>query len=300
MKIALMHNPAAGSEDHSAEELIDEIHRAGHRVVAHVTRKRELRAALHDGCDLVAIAGGDGTVGKAAHVLKGTSTPFTVLALGTANNIARTLRVTGTTAEQIASWTARVVRGFDVAEATIDGEAVDFIEALGFGVFPRVMRANRDAPAPDGAEATLARDLQALHDRIATAPTRPYRITGDGRDLSGNYVMVEILNIPTIGPRLTIAADADPHDGKLDLVVAGEHERAVLLRGIERNAAGEDVAISLPCWRATTISIAGRMRRHHCDGELHEVRTRSLTVRQRHHALCTLAPTEAADVNRRD
>ena len=79
MRVALLHNASAGSEDHSDAELSAVIRRAGHEVM-HVTRRiGELTAALHSSpCDLVVIAGGDGTVGKAACELAGWQSAWTV------------------------------------------------------------------------------------------------------------------------------------------------------------------------------------------------------------------------------
>ena len=76
-----MHNASAGKEDHSARQLIDEIRRAGHHVVARVGRRKELAEALEEPCDLVVVAGGDGTVGKAARILAGRTTPMAIVPL---------------------------------------------------------------------------------------------------------------------------------------------------------------------------------------------------------------------------
>jgi len=55
--------------------------------------------------DIVAVAGGDGPVGKVARRLIGSPTPIAILPLGTANNIANTLDVTGKSLKElIRSW----------------------------------------------------------------------------------------------------------------------------------------------------------------------------------------------------
>jgi diacylglycerol kinase family enzyme len=51
---------------------------------------------------LVLAAGGDGTVGKVAHELIDSGIPLSVLPLGTANNLARTLGFIGSPREIIA------------------------------------------------------------------------------------------------------------------------------------------------------------------------------------------------------
>src|SRR5690606_6287146 len=79
MRVILLHNPTAGNQRHDADELAAMIEDAGHDVVKVVSRKEELADALRTGCDLVAVAGGDGTVGKAASIVTGTQVPLTIL-----------------------------------------------------------------------------------------------------------------------------------------------------------------------------------------------------------------------------
>jgi len=289
MRVVLMHNPSAGGEDHSADRLMDDIRRAGHDLVGHVTRRKDLRRAIRARCDLVAAAGGDGTVGKVATVLKDTGIPLAVLPLGTANNVARTLRLTGTTTEQIAAWKYAAITGFDVAVATFRRGAVIFIEGLGFGAFPHVMRRALRAGDPQDPAATLARDIQLLRQRIHRAPARPYDICADGRDLSGSYFLVELLNIPCLGPNVCLAPCASPADGKLDVVVAGEAERDTLLRDLDRLARGEEVTFSVPTYQAAEVSIRARMRRHHRDGDLAEDPLTRLDAVVDRHALQVLS-----------
>ncbi len=63
MRVALLHNASAGSEDHDDAELSEVIRGAWHEVIHLVRRVGELTAALHEEpCDLVVVAGGDGTV----------------------------------------------------------------------------------------------------------------------------------------------------------------------------------------------------------------------------------------------
>src|SRR5688572_32929133 len=91
VRVILVHNPTAGSEDHSARDLEEQIVEAGHSLVASFSSPKELRKrpVSEGSCDLVAVAGGDGTVGKVANQLVGSGVAMTVIPVGTANNIAR-------------------------------------------------------------------------------------------------------------------------------------------------------------------------------------------------------------------
>jgi len=289
MRVVLMHNPSAGKEDHSADALIDEITRAGHQVAAHPTEEDELARALAEGCDLVVAAGGDGTFGRAAGVVAGTGLPLAIVPLGTANNIARVLGVAGSFAEQIAAWPDATIAGFDVGVARIDREERRFYEAIGFGAFPRVIHQTLGDEAEPSDR--LTRDLRLLRARVARSPLERYTISADGEDLSGDYFLVEILNIPSIGPRVPLAPAADAGDGKLDVVLAGADDRALLLGALDRLALGDDVSIALGARQATQIAIQGGMRRYHCDGELHDGPVASFGATVDRHGLRVLVPS---------
>lgn len=290
MHIILMHNPSAGSEDHSARDLVRTIERAGHTVIEHVTDGAALSRALRAPCQLVAIAGGDGTVGRAAEALAGTRVPFTVLALGTANNVARTLRLDGPIEERIAAWATDTVHEVDAATASQGGVDRLFFEAVGFGVFPELVLEADGTPAPDDPEEKLARDLALFRDQVARSPLARYEVTADDDDLSGDYLMVEVMNIPLLGPRVSLASAASPSDGRLDLVLVGEAQREGLLRALDRRRDGEDAPIELPTRQVSRVVIAGDWQWQHHDGDLRNDRTSPLEARVNQAALRVLAP----------
>lgn len=294
MHVILMHNPSAGSEDHRARDLVREIEREGHEVVAHVTDGEGLAQALRSPCQLVAVAGGDGTVGRAAEALAGTGVPFTILALGTANNLARTLGLDGPVEARVAAWATDTVRDFDAATANQGGVDRLFLEAIGFGVFPKLVLEADGAPAPDEPEEKLLRDLALFRDQVARSPLARYEITADDVDLSGEYLMVELMNIPFLGPRVALAPGATPGDGRLDLVVVREAEREGLVRAIDRRRDGDDAAIALPVRQVTRAVIAGDWQWQHHDGDLRNDRRSPLAARVNPAALRVLAPRPTA------
>src|SRR5206468_7695208 len=99
MRIVLMHNPKAGRGDHAKKDLMAELANAGHHAIYESTRKSDYKKALKKPTDLVLAAGGDGTVGKIGRELIGTGIPLSVLPLGTANNLARSLGFIGSPEE---------------------------------------------------------------------------------------------------------------------------------------------------------------------------------------------------------
>lgn len=60
---------------------------------------------------------------------------------------------------------------------------------------------------------------------IKDCKSHPCTILVDGQHISGNYLLVEIMNLPRTGPNLKLARNADPEDGLLDVVLVQEEEK---------------------------------------------------------------------------
>ncbi len=231
MHLALFHNRGAGAEDHTDDELLRLLEKAGHRVVHLVNRITDLKAALHERpCDLVVVAGGDGTVGRAACELSGWEVPIAVLPLGTANNTAWSLGLPMRAKRAVKGWHAAARVPFDLGLFDDGVERVRFAECLGWGVFAQTIVEARRRDEAGTIRQTLKRDRKLFRSILARIEPCHYRIDVDGRDCSGDYVLVEILNIPWIGPRIPLSVSSDPSDGQLELVLVGDAERSALDR----------------------------------------------------------------------
>ena len=95
----LLHNSDAGDEDHSAEAITSLVANAGHEVAYHSLDGPGWQQALDESADLVAIAGGDGTVRTVLTAMAEREQALvTVFPLGSANNIARAFGLSGSPA----------------------------------------------------------------------------------------------------------------------------------------------------------------------------------------------------------
>ena len=61
----------------------------------------------------------------------------------------------------------------------------------------------------DGRDSKMLTVLRSLKERLGNWPAKELEITLDGKDLSGEYIMLEVMNIQHIGPSLHFAPEAD-------------------------------------------------------------------------------------------
>jgi len=85
---------------------------------------------------------------------------------------------------------------------------------------------------------SVLRGIAAFVETLLTRQTRRWQLALDGRDLSGNYLMVEVFSTRETGTRLKLAPKADPGDGLLDVVYIKEHDRENLLTFAKRSREG--------------------------------------------------------------
>jgi diacylglycerol kinase family enzyme len=149
---------------------------------------------------------------------------------------------------------------------------VRFVEAAGLGVFASVLRDARRAShlAPDDEQGTDDVETGGRRFQRMLSRRRPRRveIEADGRDLTGNYLLVEVMNIPQIGARVRLAPEAEPGDGRLDLVLVGADEREALGAYLDALSANGGVQLQLPTVRARHVRCGWRIGSGHLDDKL--------------------------------
>jgi diacylglycerol kinase (ATP) len=284
MRVLLLHNPKAGYHRHTAADLVKAIEEAGHTVEYASVKDEGFEKALEKSFDLVVAAGGDGTVGKVAKLLRDGSAPMAAFPLGTANNLARTVGYRRSIPELIAAWPSSVELRLDVGIARGPGGEAVFMESFGIGIFAdlivaakkrhKQLRKEREKEQKkngaksggkngngeddiDHAEERLREDMRGLRDFVLSERSRRVAVELDGNDWSGPYVLVEAMNIPYIGPRLAAAAGADPGDGELDVVFLRADQREVFAEYLGQLLEGRD-----PKAGASGLAVrrAGRLR----------------------------------------
>lgn len=229
MQATLIYNRNAGGLNGiTPDDLTDALRDAGYSPVYQSTSSEKdldpILADIEDG--LVVSAGGDGTLrAVATRLIEKENVAISVIPLGTANNIAKLLGIEGSPLEIVDDLKQPRKCSFDVGCVSSPWGQDFFLEGAGYGFYADVL-ATYD---PDEGK-SIFRSVEAITETLADYECTPARIKLDGQDISGAYLMMAALNSDSIGPRLKLAPDADPKDGKFDVVCISEKERDGLLR----------------------------------------------------------------------
>ncbi|MDX6533862.1 MAG: hypothetical protein QOF68_1606 [Gaiellales bacterium] len=240
MRVILVHNPGAGDEDHSPARLKEAIESAGHQVYRSMTPEEPLREELTGRVDLVVVAGGDGTVRVVFKHMAERTTPVTVIPVGSANNIARALRIDdeADVPRLVSAWERGEVKRYDLGICYCGPVEKTFVESTGAGIFAEMLLRAQEREEPAGQE-KVRLGLQLLQEILKNAPVQPFGIEVDGRDVSADVLAVEVTNVPETGPRLSLDPQADPADGLFDTVLVDAGSRGALLAYIDARLAGD-------------------------------------------------------------
>ncbi len=263
MDVWILCNENAG-RSLSADDLRELVAQAGHTVRG-VAKRYDERTPVPAKLDLIVAAGGDGTVATAAGIAARTSTPLAILPLGTANNVATSLGVNAPASELVSSWSTARHMPFDLGRARTASKEWLVVEGVGGGLVPAGI-ARAKAQQKERREMTpgarVAASVRAFRDALVDLEPRPWTLSVDGKQISDEFLLVEVLNISSVGPTLVFAPDATPFDGYFDVVTAQESHREELLTYLERRAEGRDTRLSLPCHRAREVAVDRCMELH--------------------------------------
>jgi diacylglycerol kinase (ATP) len=303
MHLTLVHNPSAGEEWPAKGDLLNWCKEAGHQAFYQSSKEKACRDTLKDPGDLVLVAGGDGTVRKVALRLAGRNIPMALVPMGTANNIARTLGIHGHPRDLIHGLTNAARKPFDLGVASGDWGEKRFVESIGFGLFAQLicvdtLKKEHGSSEEDDRHSRMQNGLHLLQEILHNYPARHFEIELDGETLSGPHLLVEILNIRSIGPNLLLAPEANPGDGLLDIALLPETRRKELALALSNHRRdGEVLLKNMVARQARELRIRWEQTELHLDdSSCPEAREKlrkpggeySMTVRVEPHALDVL------------
>jgi diacylglycerol kinase family enzyme len=283
VRVWILCNERAGRSisDDDLQTLVED---AGHSVVDLVSTRNDDAHQDLSGVDLVVAAGGDGTVRSAAAIVAGTPTPIAILPLGTANNIATSVGIGGEITDLIASWHHARRVPFDLGYARSGSKTWHVVEGAGAGLIPAGIAAaeqhqqsDSESPAqhPEQEVASAVRVFYEVLDYLE--PSR-HTLRLDGRMVTEDLLLCEILNIRSVGPNLVLSPGASPSDGFFNVVLAGVSHREDLRSYLEHLMSGHRAELSLPTYRARSVTIDGWSHVHMDDERVNLGQLRSVAI----------------------
>ena len=277
-KIHLLHNPTAGGGKYDKKNLTAMVEAAGYECSYSSTKKEGWGDNfLEYDPDIIAVAGGDGTVRKLAKELLNRKVldkvfPVSLLSLGTANNIAKALGMHDEPEKLLRVISKNNRKKFDIGRIFgLKGHRF-FMEGFGYGVFPTLIKQMREKKTSDDPEESKAIALQTLHDIIYSFKPRRCKIITDDVDHSGDFILAEIMNIRSIGPNLNLVPSADPGDGAFDIVLISEKQREEFAQYVANKLNGREESTSFPWMKASNIEIEWEGTHLHLDDEIVSVK----------------------------
>lgn len=232
-RLGLVVNPTAGSGRAAAHStpLLAALRARGHDVTDLSAADPEqasarAHAAVRAGLDALVVAGGDGMVNLGANAVAGTEVPLGLIAVGSGNDVARTL---GLPRHDVGAALAVLDRALEEGARAVDAVRVRSADAEAW--YLGVLSAGFDA-AVNARANTLRRPrgtgryLRALVTELRTFRPYGYRVTLDDGTWASRGTLVAVANGTSFGGGMRIAPDARVDDGLLDVVLAGPLTRS--------------------------------------------------------------------------
>lgn len=226
MRLLVVHNADAGTGDWTRERLEPVLLDAAHEP-RFIDADDDWRTALAESAEEgVVVVGGDGTVSDVALAMRRRSEPLAIIPAGTANNIARSFigDLAYDLAERVRGWGAEE-HELRIASATEADGAKPFLEVAGAGAFADFLLEERKLQRRHGVPAQLLDARSLVAEMVLRADEFDATIAIDGSVRQGRFILIACLNLPSFGPRLTLAPAELPHSGLLTVFVVPASDR---------------------------------------------------------------------------
>jgi diacylglycerol kinase (ATP) len=275
VKVLLFHNPTAGRDETSKDELVQLLSRAGCEVDYLPTDHPGLPQRVADRVDALVVAGGDGTVARVLTHVDVDSPPVAILPMGTANNLARALGIHAETSDLVGGLKHGRVVPLDVGKTDGPWGRQPFFEAVGFGAIAQALGPVNQSRVPSHQKIPQGR--QAM--RAVFADMRPTRLQFrlDDQGFEEELLMLELAKIASLGPRMCLAPAADPGDGFIHVASLPVERRQAMLDWLDDPENGGEAPVVIR--RARCVEVTWHDTPSHLDDFFHEAPQRPATMK---------------------
>lgn len=273
----LLHNPGAGDENHVQEDLTKAIIKNGFGCTYFSIKEEEWKNHL-EYADFAIVAGGDGTVKTVAkELLKKNALekkiPIALLPMGTANNLAKNFNIEKSIDVNLSikRWLNPKLQPFDVGVVISEENSEFFLESFGLGIFPHLIKQMKDKSDKKknltaNEEITFA--LKVLKDMILSEPSVACELQFNNQTIEGKYLLVEVMNIKTIGPNLLLAPHAVTDDGLFNIALIEEKQRNLFTTHLNNLISGKPSRFDYINYHTKTLTLNTQTKSMHLDDQL--------------------------------
>ena len=234
IRVKLIANPGAGKVSDSANNLklvAGYLKKNGLKVDVAFARPKEeaipiARRAIKDGYKIVIAMGGDGTIEAVMRGLVGSKVRLGIVPVGTENNIAKSLGISGDLKEACALIASDNTLKLDVGQVTTSkGKKFVFFEMATVGLSAAIYP---DAVKVVGGKLSRIKDAALTLIHQETNPS-VFLTINDESKIEVETMLVTIANTPISGAKNMVAPEASMEDGLLDIAVYPGFSKAELM-----------------------------------------------------------------------
>jgi len=234
IRVKLIANPGAGNVSDSANNLklvTGYLKKNGLKVDVAFARPKEeaipiARRAIKDGYKIVIAMGGDGTIEAVMRGLVGSKVRLGIVPVGTENNIAKSLGISGDLKEACALIASDNTLKLDVGQVTTSkGKKFVFFEMATVGLSAAIYP---DAVKVVGGKLSRIKDAALTLIHQETNPS-VFLTINDESKIEVETMLVMVSNTPVFGKNFMVAPQASLNDGLLDISVYPDFSKAELL-----------------------------------------------------------------------
>jgi diacylglycerol kinase family enzyme len=109
--------------------------------------------------------------------------------------------------------------------------------------------------------------LQLLYQIIQNYKPKICKLNIDGKDYTGKFLLVEIMNTSSIGPNLHLAPFADPGDGFFEVILITENQREEFASYVKGKLDGKEESPFFTSLKAKKLRIFWEGTALHADDE---------------------------------
>ncbi len=223
----------------------------------------KIRELVEQKADVIAVAGGDGTVALAVQEMAHTGSTLGILPQGTFNNFATALRLPQDLRSALRVLKEGEKRAVDLGQVEVASHGKRFFtEAAGVGLFADAL-----ALYGKGSNKNFFKGLRAMVRLLSSFRAHRLTLKIDGETQIERVVMCTVANTYRMAQGVAVAPDAKVTDGQLDVIVIGDLSVGEMLHYYRAFRAQTHLQLpKVSSYRVKEIEISSRRRLNvHCD-----------------------------------